>query len=147
MSLVSPMSYITDTVAAFRSIATDDAPIVELEQFSEGRAHAAAVELLERAPAPDAIYCVNDLLAMGVAHAARERRLAVPRELGIAGVGDSALARTMSVPLTSVRVYPERVGVMLFELLIALIEGGGAALSQPPLLPAELVVRESTARS
>lgn len=147
MSLVSPMSYITDITAAFRSIAMDDAPIVELEQFSEGRAYAAAVELLDRTPAPDAIYCVNDLLAMGVVHAARERGLSVPGQLGIVGVGDSALARTLSVPLTSVRVYPERVGVMLFELLIASIEDGVAAVSQPPLLPAELVVRESTARS
>jgi DNA-binding LacI/PurR family transcriptional regulator len=146
MSLGSPMSFVTDTVSAFRAAAGRRAPIVALDEFSEPRAYAAALELLQRTRAPDAIYCVNDLLAMGVLHAARALGRVVPDDLGIVGVGDSALSRSMSVPLTSVRVYPELAGVMLFEVLIALMEDGPQAVTQPALLPAELVIRESTSR-
>lgn len=146
MSLVSPMSFLTDIVTTFRSAAGPRAPIISLDEFSEQRAYDSALQLLGRKRPPDAIYCINDLMAMGVARAARDLGRVVGHDLGIVGVGDSVLARTMSVPLTSVRVYPERAGAMLFEALIALMERGAESTPQPPLLPAELVVRESTSR-
>jgi DNA-binding LacI/PurR family transcriptional regulator len=147
MSLVPRMSLLTDIVTTFRSAAGSRAPIVSLDEFSEQRAYDAALQLLQRKRPPDAIYCINDLMAMGVARAARDLARRVPQDLGIVGVGDSVLARTMSVPLTSVRVYPEQAGTMLFEVLIDLMERGMETVSQPPLLPAELVVRESTSRA
>lgn len=120
---------------------------MELEEFSERCAYEAALWLLTRKRRIDAIYCVSDLFALGVVHAGRELGVAVPQELGVIGVGDSPLSRGMTVPLSSVRVYPELAGVRLLESLIAMIEDPAVVPElRAESLPGELIVRESTSR-
>ncbi len=151
MSLQAPMSLVIDTERTFTELAGRNAPIIALDEFSERCAYRAALRLLGRRRHPDAIFCVSDLFALGVVHAARELGLDIPNDVGIVGVGDSPAARGMSIPLTSVRVYPELAGVRLFETLIALIEDQAersiASRRDDEPLPAELVVRRSTART
>jgi DNA-binding LacI/PurR family transcriptional regulator len=69
----------------------------------------------------------------------------VPDELGIAGVGDSARAREAAVPLTSLRVFPDRAGTLLLGLIEALLATGEQP-DPPDPLPTELIVRRSTSR-
>ncbi|HEY4277198.1 MAG TPA: LacI family DNA-binding transcriptional regulator [Conexibacter sp.] len=145
MTLSSHMSLVGDTAKAFRRHAPRGAPIAEAREFSERGAYDAALALFERDPAPDAVYCINDLFATGVLRAARDQGIDVPRDLGIVGIGDSLLGRSLEVPLTSMRVYPERAGVVLFELLVAMIERDETP-AEPVLLPHELVARASTDR-
>ena len=151
MSLRAPMSLVLDTERTFTQLAGVNAPMVALEEFSERCAYETALRLLRDRRRPDAIFCVSDLFALGVVHAAREVGLNIPNDVGIVGVGDSPASRGMSVPLTSVRVYPELAGVRLFEALLALIEDQTersiASCPDDQPLPAELVVRRSTART
>jgi DNA-binding LacI/PurR family transcriptional regulator len=151
MSLRTPMSLVLETEQTFTDLAGSGAPIVALGEFSERCAYEAALRLLGGRQRPDAIFCVNDLFALGVVHAARELGVMIPDDLGIVGVGDSPASRGTSVPLTSVRVYPELAGVRLFEGLLSLLAelpdtAGASARDHPEPLPAELVLRESTAR-
>jgi DNA-binding LacI/PurR family transcriptional regulator len=101
-----------------------------------------ALELLDAADRPTAIYCDDDLLAGGVYLAARERGLRIPQDVSVVGFDDLPFARVFEPPLTTIRIEPEALGGEAFELLAALMAGEPA----PPgrILPVELVIREST---
>jgi DNA-binding LacI/PurR family transcriptional regulator len=146
LSLTAEMSYVADMDAAFERLAPAGAPLLAADEFSERSGYELALELLEAPDRPDAIFCVNDILAAGAARAAADQGVAVPGELGIVGVGDSPRAREATTPLTSVRVFPERAGTLLLELIEALLANHGDPPEPPAPLPTELIVRRSTSR-
>jgi DNA-binding LacI/PurR family transcriptional regulator len=83
--------------------------IPPVEVFAAGKTSysaglAAAKELLDTAPRPDAIFCQNDILAMGVLDGARsDFGLSVPEELGVVGFDDIPVAGQRPYALTTVR--------------------------------------------
>jgi DNA-binding LacI/PurR family transcriptional regulator len=101
-----------------------------------------ALELLDAAERPTAIYCDDDLLAGGVYLAGRERGLRIPQDVSVVGFDDLPFARVFEPPLTTIRIDPEALGGEAFELLAVLMAGEPA----PPgrILPVELVARGST---
>jgi DNA-binding LacI/PurR family transcriptional regulator len=105
--------------------------------------YAAAHDLLVRDEPPTAIFATNDLMALGVVAAARERGILVPRDLSVAGFDDIVLARFAAPPLTTVRIERTTLMATATHVLLRLI--AGEELPSPtPLFPS-LVVRESTA--
>jgi DNA-binding LacI/PurR family transcriptional regulator len=147
LSLTAEMSYVADLDAAFERLAPAGAPVLAADEFSERSGYELTLELLEAPDPPDAIFCVNDILAAGAARAAAEQGVTVPGQLGIVGVGDSPRAREATIPLTSVRVFPERAGTLLLELIKAVLGARAGEQPAPPEpLPTELIVRRSTAR-
>ena len=105
----------------------------------------AAAQLLAQ-PArerPTAVFCANDLLALGVLNECVRRGLRVPDDLAIIGYDDIGFAATASVPLTSVRQPRQLLGRTAVELLLAQVEGRPA---QQVVFDPELVVRRSTSR-
>ncbi|MFJ3879535.1 LacI family DNA-binding transcriptional regulator [Streptomyces sp. NPDC090077] len=101
-------------------------------------------ELLERRPALDAVFAASDLLAAGARRELRAAGRRVPQDVALVGFGDSALARHMDPPLTSVRPPAEELGRTMARLLLARISGGGGAEREEVVLPTELIVRGST---
>ena len=51
------------------------------------------LELLDLDPRPDAVFCANDLMAIGAVDAIRERGLGVPSDVAVAGFDDIDAAR------------------------------------------------------
>ncbi|WP_433892688.1 LacI family DNA-binding transcriptional regulator [Streptomyces sp. CA-111067] len=105
----------------------------------------AASRLLGLAHRPTAVFCANDLLALGVLQVAYAAGIAVPRDLAIVGYDDIEFASAAVVPLTSVRQPAEQMGRMAAELLVE--ETGAGAAShrhQHVVLQPELVVRGSS---
>lgn len=105
---------------------------------------AEAIEaLLALEPPPTAVFCYNDMTALGALHTIRARGLRTPGDISVVGFDDLFVARYASPPLTTIRQPMREMGRLALETLIQLI-GGGAA--QPHLrVPGELIVRESTA--
>ncbi len=62
------------------------------ETFSHASGVQAAGRLLELASPPDAIFCVNDVLAMGAMDGARARGVRIPEDLWIVGYDDMIAA-------------------------------------------------------
>ena len=105
----------------------------------------AASRLLGLAKRPTAVFCANDLLALGVLQVVYSAGIAVPRDLAIVGYDDIEFAAAAVVPLTSVRQPAAEMGRMAAELLLE-ETGPDAAVhrhQQAVLLP-ELVVRGSS---
>jgi DNA-binding LacI/PurR family transcriptional regulator len=88
----------------------------------------------------DAIAANSDLYALGAIEELRARGLEVPRDVSVTGYDDSALARVVTPPLTSVRQDGALAGRLLAGSLVQQIQTGAVAHVS---MPAELVVRGS----
>jgi LacI family transcriptional regulator len=99
--------------------------------------------LLDLPAPPTAIVTANDLLALGVLRAVRERGLQVGRDVSVTGFDDILLAEHADPPLTTVHQPARKIGSMLGEMLIGEIRGEPLQARQVILNP-RLVVRQST---
>ena len=104
-------------------------------------AHIAAGPMLDERPT--AVYCDDDLIAAGLYLAARERGIRLPRDLSVVGFDDMDFARALEPALTTVVLDAELLGATAFELLERRMSG--SRTRQRIVLPAELLVRDSTA--
>jgi LacI family transcriptional regulator, gluconate utilization system Gnt-I transcriptional repressor len=100
-------------------------------------------DLLARDPAVDAVFCSNDMIALGALFEAKRLGLDVPARLKICGFGDLEFAAACEPPLTTVRPPGRQIGVEVARLLRARLDGtmdrGGSVD-----LGVELVPRAST---
>jgi LacI family transcriptional regulator len=107
----------------------------------------AAGERLASVPArqrPTAVFCANDLLALGVLQDTVRRRLSVPGDLAIVGYDDIEFAGAAAVPLTSVRQPRAQLGKAAMEMLIEEATDGKSHRHRQIVFEPELVVRDST---
>ncbi len=98
--------------------------------------------LLTLVPRPTAIFCFNDVMAMGVLHTLVEAGLCIPQDCSVVGFDDLEWAAYYCPPLTTVRQPGYRLGRRAIRMLFRLIEGQENV--QAEVLPAELVVRQTT---
>jgi LacI family transcriptional regulator len=93
---------------------------------------------------PDAVFCANDIVALGVLRGLLEAKVRVPHDIALVGYDDIEFAATAAVPLTSVRQPAAELGRTAAALLAAERDGGGGHLHEDVVFQPELVVREST---
>lgn len=114
------------------------------EEFSEIGGTRAAESILASAFRPTAVFAANDLMAIGVMQALRERDIDIPREIAVVGFDDISAAKLVTPPLTTVAQFQwkmgERAAQTLMERLRGTRTGAGTALE----MPFELIQRGST---
>ena len=96
---------------------------------------------------PTAVFCYNDMTAIGVLQAARKAGLKVPQDLAVVGFDDIPLAPFVYPPLTTVAQCKQQMGQQAVEMVLALIEGNSAASDEVTniVVQGKLIVRESSA--
>ncbi len=122
--------------------AWDDLLVDGDEGWSAEAGYAAMNRLLERNRHLSAVFCANDLLAIGALSALSERSLGVPDDICVLGFDDSELARHASPPLTTMRIHSRDMARSAARRLLERIEIGNL----PPVrmeFPIDLVVRKS----
>lgn len=93
---------------------------------------------------PTALFCFNDLPAVGAMRGARARGLRVPEEVSVIGFDDVPLARYVDPPLSTIRQEMAELGRQATQMLLDLIAGAGPP--GPIDLGTQLVERGSCAR-
>jgi DNA-binding LacI/PurR family transcriptional regulator len=136
-----------DRAAGYRSVLARHglSPVDELVVRSDGTlagGRQAARRLLALPRPPTALFCFNDLTAIGALAACREAGLRVPADCSVIGFDDLELAAYCCPPLTTVRQQRDQLGQRAVHMLHGLIQGRGDV--PPEMLPADLVVRETT---
>jgi LacI family transcriptional regulator len=108
---------------------------------------AAAHQLLDRPPGPTAILCYNDLTAIGVVRAVRDRGLRVPADVSVVGYDDIPFSAWLEPALTTVAQDTSEMGRWAVERLVERIAGHASepAVDGVVLLPVRLRIRASTA--
>ncbi|HWG25056.1 LacI family DNA-binding transcriptional regulator [Actinospica sp.] len=104
----------------------------------------AGARLLGLSPRPTAVFCANDLLALGVLQSMFAAGVDVPRDMAIVGYDDIEFASAAAVPLTSVRQPALAMGSLAADLLLEETDGGGEHEHRQVVLQPELVVRSSS---
>jgi LacI family transcriptional regulator len=92
---------------------------------------------------PDAVVCVNDLVAAGALQALREAGLSVPGDVAVSGFDDRFLAQWVTPSLTTVKMPLSAMGRRGAEMLVRLANGQ-AVTDRQLVLDAEIVERDST---
>ncbi|WP_067813269.1 LacI family DNA-binding transcriptional regulator [Actinomadura kijaniata] len=94
---------------------------------------------------PDAVFCANDLLALGMLRALTRAGVDVGRDVLLIGYDDIEFSAEAAVPLSSVRQPTYRLGRVATELLLDECDNPRGHAHQQVLFQPELVVRDSTA--
>ena len=117
----------------------------EMEASGDGKP-AAAEQAMEQVLAllepPTAVFCYNDMSALGAMRAIRRRGLRIPADISVCGFDDLFLAAYLDPPLTTVRQPMRRMGELAVKHLVKLINGEEAEVRVR--VKAELVIRQST---
>ena len=140
---------VADRLAGAR-VAVDEFPGATLEVVPTDEpsvlAGRAAGELLCARPAeqrPDAVFCANDLLAIGMLQGLASGGVSVPGDIALIGYDDIDFARSTAVPLSSIRQPSADIGVTAIDLLLAAVESPEAEPRHVVFRP-ELEARAST---
>ncbi|MFE6283274.1 LacI family DNA-binding transcriptional regulator [Streptomyces sp. NPDC057877] len=126
-----------------------DEQLIERGDFTEEGGRSAMSALLARRPDLDAVFAASDVTAAGARQVLRESGRRVPGDVALVGYDDSAIARHMHPPLTSVRQPIENMGRAMIDLLLGEIADRRPAVSRgleprQMVLATELVERTSS---
>jgi len=103
-------------------------------------------EALERHPDVDAVFCNNDVLALGALFACQSLGVDVPGRVGIAGFNDLDYMEAAHPPLSSVRIHRWRCGYEAMTAVRYRLDGG--EIEQAIVdIGFDIIQRESTART
>jgi LacI family transcriptional regulator len=109
-----------------------------------GRAAGGELADLPAGTRPTAVFCANDLLALGLLQGLTQRGMRVPDDVAIVGYDDIEFAAAAAVPLSSVRQPREQLGRTAAQLLLEEIEADGAHEHRHVVFQPDLVVRASS---
>jgi LacI family repressor for deo operon, udp, cdd, tsx, nupC, and nupG len=144
--LDNPLS--RDRLAGYRAalaqagIAYDEELVAE-GSFDVESGHAAMTRLLDLKVPPSAVFSSSDEMAIGALKAAREHGKRVPDDLSLVGFDGIRFADFCDPPLTTVVQPNVEIGAAAARMMISILRGGAAA-PDDIVLPAQLLIRQST---
>jgi LacI family transcriptional regulator len=131
---------------AKRGVALSADAIYHARDFTLEEGAEAVERLLATDPRITALFCENDLIALGTIRVAHKRGFDVPRDVSIVGFDDIFVSSLVTPALTTVRQPIAQLGSAAVDMAVRLRD---ATLPAPEniVLPVQLIVRESSARA
>lgn len=96
---------------------------------------------------PTAVFCANDLLALGALKSCLGARIRVPERISLVGCDDIEMARVVTPELTTVAVPARELGARAARLLLQAVGQESTTRRPPRPVPVRLVVRGTTAEA
>jgi DNA-binding LacI/PurR family transcriptional regulator len=106
--------------------------------------HQATLKLFDEPDPPDALFCANDLSALGAIDALRQRGLRVPDDVQVAGFDDIPPAAWDAYSLTTFRQDVFRMVEKTLNLIELALLQDSAPDGRLVIVPAELIERRTT---
>ena len=123
----------------------DENLIVEVE-LDEQHGAAGLQKLLKLDERPDAIFAVNDPVAVGAHKEIRSMGYVIPKDIGITGFSNNPITEMIEPPLTTVDQHGYTMGQVAADLLLQEIEGDLSDWSpETRIVETELIIRQSSA--
>jgi LacI family transcriptional regulator len=101
-------------------------------------------KLLSARIRPTAVFCANDLLALGLMRGLIKYGISIPKDMALVGYDDVEFASVLSTPLTSIRQPKYELGRAAAELLLDEANNPASHQHQHIVYQPELIVRESS---
>lgn len=121
----------------------EDENLIACGEWTRDGGAAAMKALLHSPDRPTAVFCANDVMAIGALDAALSVGLKVPEDLAIAGVDDIEAASLVRPSLTTVRIPTLEIGRTAGALLLDRLAQGAAAPSRHIVVQHSLIIRQS----
>jgi LacI family transcriptional regulator len=120
--------------------------VLRADDRSMNAGFAAGVEMASRGDQlPDAVFAVNDMVALGVVRGLTSFGIDVPRDVAVIGFDGDEIGAVAAIPLSTISTPGEAIGESAFDLLMAeLGEPLRTFESRHHVIDPELVVRAST---
>lgn len=131
----------TSAITEAGSLRVIDTPSLTVDA---GQAAAADLATIRRDRRPTAVFCANDLLALGMLQELTARGLRVPDDVAIVGYDDITYAAAAAIPLSSVRQPRDELGRAAAELLFEEISEPDTHRHRQVMFAPELIARESS---
>lgn len=133
-------------VAKAATVANATIETIRVPLMNATKGEEAAHRILELNTMPTAIFCANDLLALGVMRVLLENKIRIPEQVSILGYDDIAFAPSAAVPLSSIAQPSYQMGVTAADLLLDECEDGDSHEHQQIRFQPQLVERASTGK-
>lgn len=117
--------------------------VIGVAHYQRADGKAAMESLLARPQRPDAVFCFNDLMAIGALRACTEANVSVPGQLAVAGFDDIAEGQFFNPTLTTVAADLDVLSREAIRLLLLRV-GGDSSPAVSIKVPWALQIREST---
>jgi LacI family transcriptional regulator len=121
-----------------------DENMVFVGDFTQSSGYRGANKLLDLEEPPTAIFASNDMAALGVMDAVRDRGMRVATDMSIIGFDDVPIASSVTPPLTTIRQPLSEMGLLATQILVDLIQNPEEDQCSI-ILPTTLIIRGSTA--
>lgn len=121
--------------------------IVRCNDFSVEAAKEATTLLLEMKNIPDAIFGINDDMAIGAIEAIKAKGLRIPEDIAVFGFSNTKRSRYMNPSVSTINQFPEKVGETAAELLFEQILDSKHSKIREEVVNCELIIRESSDRT
>jgi LacI family transcriptional regulator len=102
--------------------------------------------LLSAGGDPEAVFAINDMMALGAMSVIRDMGLRVPDDIGIVGWDDIPTAALTAPGLTTMAMPREELGRVAASLIDLQIDADGPVAAVRQMFDAQLVVRHSSMR-
>jgi LacI family transcriptional regulator len=123
-----------------------DLHMIDVGALNVAAGQKAGADIAALAPAdrPTAVFCTNDLIALGFLQEMTRHKIRVPEDISIVGYDDIDFAAAAAVPLTSVRQPRQQLGRTAARMLLEEAAAGDNHQHQQVIFEPELIVRQST---
>jgi DNA-binding LacI/PurR family transcriptional regulator len=101
-------------------------------------------QLIDKSELPEAIFCVNDMTALGVMRAIRQNGLRIPEDIALVGFTETPFCPLVDPPLTSVHQPTYEIGQTAARLLLKQMENESYLVPETVVLNGTLNIRESS---
>ncbi|MEN2281800.1 LacI family DNA-binding transcriptional regulator [Algoriphagus sp. SE2] len=122
----------------------DPSWVFHCKDISEEEGFTFAQRLMESSNPPDAIFCITDLVAMGVLKYLKSKKYKVPDQIGVLGFSNWQMAGLVTPSLSSVDQHGFQMGIKATEILINLLKSNTLGGDETVELKTGLVIRESS---
>lgn len=86
--------------------------------------------LLDRGIPIDGVFCATDSIAVGAMNYLKERKIGIPHDMGIAGIGHTQMSCVISPRLTTAHYYYKTSGMEAANLVLGMIRGEKNRMTQ-----------------
>jgi LacI family transcriptional regulator len=117
--------------------------MVEVGSYISNGYQAGKTFFSSRSPFPSAVFCYNDLVAIGLINALLELGIKVPQQVSVIGFDDIDICESVKIPITTMRVPAHEIGRKASELVIKQIQNIKQSNNEKIMLETKLIERSS----
>lgn len=124
----------------------DESWIMTCKKFDRKEGEEYTKKLMSLRNRPDAIFCISDIVAVGVMGALRKMGLRVPEDVGVLGFSNSDLAEVCTPSLSSINQPGRKMGIRSVRMVLDALDNHVDISNKNISMKTRLIIRESTSR-